>query len=107
MWVYSAHSEITPVLGDWVVTERGHVHFVDGAGGGYTMAAKAMKAWFGHGAAATAALTPPFRYWASLIKAARGGNLDDKWLADSYEFRARRPRHPCPVLRAHGRSLRQ
>jgi hypothetical protein len=24
--------------------ERGHVHFVDGAGGGYTMAAKAMKA---------------------------------------------------------------
>ena len=25
-------------------TERGHVHFVDGAGGGYTMAAKAMKA---------------------------------------------------------------
>ena len=26
------------------VTERGHVHFVDGAGGGYTMAAKVMKA---------------------------------------------------------------
>ena len=26
------------------ITERGHVHFVDGAGGGYTMAAKAMKA---------------------------------------------------------------
>ena len=26
------------------VTEHGHVHFVDGAGGGYTMAAKAMKA---------------------------------------------------------------
>jgi hypothetical protein len=26
------------------VTDRGHVHFVDGAGGGYTMAAKAMKA---------------------------------------------------------------
>jgi hypothetical protein len=26
------------------VTERSHVHFVDGAGGGYTMAAKAMKA---------------------------------------------------------------
>jgi hypothetical protein len=25
------------------ITERGHVHFVDGAGGGYTMAAKAMK----------------------------------------------------------------
>jgi hypothetical protein len=25
-------------------TQRGHVHFVDGAGGGYTMAAKAMKA---------------------------------------------------------------
>jgi hypothetical protein len=25
------------------VTERGHVHFVDGAGGGYTLAAKAMK----------------------------------------------------------------
>ena len=24
-------------------TEAGHVHFVDGAGGGYTMAAKAMK----------------------------------------------------------------
>ena len=36
-------------------TERGHVHFVDGAGGGYTMAAKAMKARFGHGAAETAA----------------------------------------------------
>ena len=26
------------------VTERGHVHFVDGASGGYTMATKAMKA---------------------------------------------------------------
>jgi Protein of unknown function (DUF3095) len=26
------------------ITERGHVHFVDGATGGYTMAAKAMKA---------------------------------------------------------------
>jgi hypothetical protein len=26
------------------ITDRGHVHFVDGAGGGYTMAAKAMKA---------------------------------------------------------------
>jgi Protein of unknown function (DUF3095) len=26
------------------ITERDHVHFVDGAGGGYTMAAKAMKA---------------------------------------------------------------
>ena len=26
------------------VTDRGHMHFVDGAGGGYTMAAKAMKA---------------------------------------------------------------
>jgi Protein of unknown function (DUF3095) len=26
------------------IKERGHVHFVDGAGGGYTMAAKAMKA---------------------------------------------------------------
>jgi len=25
-------------------TQSGHVHFVDGAGGGYTMAAKAMKA---------------------------------------------------------------
>ncbi|HEY1884418.1 MAG TPA: DUF3095 family protein [Roseiarcus sp.] len=25
------------------VIERGHVHFVDGAGEGYTMAAKAMK----------------------------------------------------------------
>jgi hypothetical protein len=24
-------------------TERSHLHFVDGAGGGYTMAAKAMK----------------------------------------------------------------
>ena len=24
-------------------TQSGHVHFVDGAGGGYTMAAKAMK----------------------------------------------------------------
>ena len=37
------------------VTERGHVHFVDGAGGGYTMAAKAMKARLGGGATATAA----------------------------------------------------
>jgi Protein of unknown function (DUF3095) len=37
------------------ITERGHVHFVDGAGGGYTMAAKAMKARFGGAAAATAA----------------------------------------------------
>lgn len=36
------------------ITERGHVHFVDGAGGGYTMAAKAMKARFGGGAAAPA-----------------------------------------------------
>ena len=26
------------------VNDRGHVHFVDGADGGYTMAAKAMKA---------------------------------------------------------------
>ena len=26
------------------IAERGHMHFVDGAGGGYTMAAKAMKA---------------------------------------------------------------
>ena len=26
------------------VSQSGHVHFVDGAGGGYTMAAKAMKA---------------------------------------------------------------
>ena len=26
------------------ITDRGHMHFVDGAGGGYTMAAKAMKA---------------------------------------------------------------
>ena len=26
------------------VTHRGHVHFVDGAGGGYAMAALAMKA---------------------------------------------------------------
>jgi hypothetical protein len=26
------------------ITDRGHLHFVDGAGGGYTMAAKAMKA---------------------------------------------------------------
>ena len=26
------------------ITERGHVHFVDGAYGGYTMAATAMKA---------------------------------------------------------------
>ncbi len=26
------------------ITERGHVHFVDGADGGYTMAASAMKA---------------------------------------------------------------
>ena len=25
------------------ITERGHVHFVDGAGGGYAMAAQAMK----------------------------------------------------------------
>jgi Protein of unknown function (DUF3095) len=31
------------------ITERGHVHFVDGAGGGYTMAAKAMKARLGGG----------------------------------------------------------
>ncbi len=37
------------------VTERGHVHFVDGAGGGYTMAAKAMKARLGGGGTATAA----------------------------------------------------
>ena len=37
------------------ITERGHVHFVDGAGGGYTMAAKAMKARFGAGTAAPAA----------------------------------------------------
>ena len=33
------------------ITERGHVHFVDGAGGGYTMAAKAMKARLGAAAA--------------------------------------------------------
>jgi len=26
------------------ITDRGHVHFVDGAGGGYAMAAQAMKA---------------------------------------------------------------
>jgi hypothetical protein len=26
------------------ITDRGHVHFVDGAGGGYAMAALAMKA---------------------------------------------------------------
>jgi len=32
------------------ITDRGHVHFVDGAGGGYTMAAKAMKARFAGGA---------------------------------------------------------
>jgi Protein of unknown function (DUF3095) len=37
------------------ITERGHVHFVDGAGGGYTMAAKAMKARLGGGATAAAA----------------------------------------------------
>ena len=37
------------------VTERGHVHFVDGAGGGYTMAAKAMKARRDARVAATAA----------------------------------------------------
>jgi hypothetical protein len=37
------------------VTERGHVHFVDGAGGGYTMAAKAMKARRDKKAAVTAA----------------------------------------------------
>ncbi|HEX9170700.1 MAG TPA: DUF3095 family protein [Roseiarcus sp.] len=36
------------------ITERGHVHFVDGAGGGYTMAAKAMKARFAGGTAASA-----------------------------------------------------
>ena len=36
------------------ITERGHVHFVDGAGGGYTMAAKAMKARFGGAAAVPA-----------------------------------------------------
>jgi hypothetical protein len=32
------------------ITERGHVHFVDGAGGGYTMAAKGMKARLDRGA---------------------------------------------------------
>jgi hypothetical protein len=37
------------------ITERGHVHFVDGAGGGYTMAAKAMKARFAGGAQAASA----------------------------------------------------
>ena len=37
------------------ITERGHVHFVDGAGGGYTMAAKAMKARRDARVAATAA----------------------------------------------------
>ena len=26
------------------IADRGHMHFIDGAGGGYTMAAKAMKA---------------------------------------------------------------
>ena len=36
-------------------TQRGHVHFVDGAGGGYTMAAKAMKARRDALATATAA----------------------------------------------------
>jgi hypothetical protein len=36
------------------ITERGHVHFVDGAGGGYTMAARAMKARLGGGAAKAA-----------------------------------------------------
>jgi hypothetical protein len=36
------------------ITERGHVHFVDGAGGGYTMAAKAMKARLRGGAPVTA-----------------------------------------------------
>jgi Protein of unknown function (DUF3095) len=36
-------------------TERGHVHFVDGAGGGYTMAAKAMKSRRDALATATAA----------------------------------------------------
>ena len=43
------------------ITERGHVHFVDGAGGGYTMAAKAMKARpaaeGGQGGLTTAGLT--------------------------------------------------
>jgi Protein of unknown function (DUF3095) len=34
------------------ITERGHVHFLDGAGGGYTMAANAMKARFAGGAVA-------------------------------------------------------
>ncbi len=37
------------------VTERGHVHFVDGAGVGSTMAAKAMKARRDARVAATAA----------------------------------------------------
>jgi hypothetical protein len=37
------------------ITERGHVHFVDGAGGGYTMAAKVMKARRDARVAATAA----------------------------------------------------
>jgi Protein of unknown function (DUF3095) len=36
------------------ITERGHVHFVDGAGGGYTMAAKAMKSRLDAGAAKAA-----------------------------------------------------
>jgi Protein of unknown function (DUF3095) len=36
-------------------TQSGHVHFVDGAGGGYTMAAKAMKARHDTLAPATAA----------------------------------------------------
>jgi hypothetical protein len=36
-------------------TQRGHVHFVDGASGGYTMAAKAMKARRDRLATATAA----------------------------------------------------
>ena len=29
------------------ITDRGHVHFVDGGGGGYAMAAQAMKARLG------------------------------------------------------------
>jgi hypothetical protein len=43
---YGAFRQANALLTCFVpsITDRGHVHFVDGAGGGYTMAAKAMKA---------------------------------------------------------------
>ena len=43
---YGAFRQSNALLTCYVpsITDRGHVHFVDGAGGGYTMAAQAMKA---------------------------------------------------------------